>query len=140
MIVETTAVAAAIAAGGVALVEIIKALYGRNQNKKDQHEHEENLVKLGASMNGMIEKFDEINKELREMHGEISEFRSEQKFVNQSLLRHDITATYEAFKDKEEMPKVIYESTMSLYDNYKKCGGNSFIDDEVEQMKKWNKV
>jgi len=43
-------ISALVGAVGVALVNLIKAVHGRNQNKKDQLEHEENLIKLSSSM------------------------------------------------------------------------------------------
>lgn len=147
MITETTVIAAIIGAAGTALVGVIKAAFSRNQNKKDQMDHEENLVKISqginyvdAALSDIKNTFTEINIKFDKFENKLDKFHDEQKMVNQALLRHDITATYECFKDKGEMPKVIYESTMSLYDNYKASGGNSFIDEEVEEMKKWKKV
>jgi len=43
-------ISALVGAVGVALVNLIKAAHGRNQNKKDQLDHEENLIKLSSSM------------------------------------------------------------------------------------------
>lgn len=158
MITDTTVLAAVIGAAGTALGVVIKSLYSRNQNKKDQQDHEENLLKISMSMNGVGQAIENlrgsVNDRLDLMEGslkdlgirvkdindKVDKFHSEQKEVNQALLRHDITATYEAFKDKEEIPKIIYESTMSLHDQYKISGGNSFVDEEIEEMKKWKKV
>lgn len=140
MITETTVIAAIIGAAGTALVGVIKAAFSRNQNKKDQMDHEENLLKIAQTMNGVGSAMEDVRKSVLGLGVQLDGFHDEQKLVNQALLRHDITATYECFKDKKEMPKVIYESTMSLYDNYKRAGGNSFIDDEVNEMKKWKKV
>ena len=41
----------AIGAAGTVLVNLIKAAYGRNQNRKDQQIHEERLLKIGTGMN-----------------------------------------------------------------------------------------
>lgn len=141
--IETAVIAGIIGAAGSAVAMIVKALYGRNQNKKDQQEHEENLLKIAATMNGVNQALDDFRKEMTkgfdEVNSKIDSFRLEQKDVNIALLRHNITSTYEDFKEEKKMPNIIYESTMSLYDNYKKCGGNSFVDEEVDEMKRWEK-
>lgn len=141
--IETAVIAGVIGAAGSAIAMIVKALYSRNQNKKDQQEHEENLLKIAATMNGVSTTLDDFRKEMtkgfNEVNDKIDSFRLEQKDVNVALLRHNITSTYEDFKAEKSMPNIIYESTMSLYDNYKKCGGNSFVDEEVDEMKHWEK-
>lgn len=122
---------------------IIKAAFSRNQNKKDQYEHEENLIKL-ASVMGDVDKTvtrfkEEISERLQTIDDKISSFQKEQERTNIATLRHSITSTYESFKDKEEIPNIVYESTMSLYDCYKRQGGNSYVDEEIEKMKGWKK-
>ena len=143
MITETTVIAGIIGAAGSALALVIKSLFSRNQNRKDQQEHEENLLKIAATMNGVNQALDDFRKTVDEgfdkVNKNLEDFRIEQKEVNVALLRHNITDTYENFKDEKKMPNIIYESTMSLYDNYKKCGGNSFVDEEVNEMKHWEK-
>lgn len=143
MITETTVIAGIIGAAGSALALVIKSLFSRNQNRKDQQEHEENLLKIAATMNGVNEALEDFRKTVDEgfdkVNKNLEDFRIEQKEVNVALLRHNITDTYENFKDEKKMPNIIYESTMSLYDNYKKCGGNSFVDEEVNEMKHWEK-
>lgn len=150
MITETTLIAGIIGAAGSTIALIIKSLFSRNQNRKDQQEHEENLLKIGATMNNVNQEISELRKTFNDCFIEISNnmdkldkklesFHSEQKTINISLLRHNITDVYEQFKDQKEIPNIVYESTMSLYDNYKKCGGNSFIDNEIQEMKQWRK-
>ena len=80
----------------------------------------------------MDKGFDDINEK-------IQNFKFEQDACNIALMRHSITQTYEDWKEKGEIPEIVYESTLSLYDNYKKCGGNSFVDEEIEEMKGWKK-
>lgn len=147
---EVGIIAGIIAAVGVALVNVIKALYGRNQNKKDQQTHEENLLQIGVSMNNVNQEISEIRKMINDLTNGISkdldridrkleDFHSEQKDLNIAMIRHDIVQVYEYYKSSAAMPTDIYESTMSLYDTYKKLGGNSFITEIVDEMKKWNK-
>lgn len=143
MITETTVIAGIIGAAGTAIAMVIKSLFSRNQNRKDQQEHEENLLKIAATMNGVNQALDDfrttVNEGFNKVNDSLDEFKAEQREVNVALLRHNITDTYENFKEKKKMPNIIYESTMSLYDNYKKCGGNSFVDEEVDEMKRWEK-
>ena len=56
------------------------------------------------------------------------------------MLRHDIVQVYEYYKKSAAMPTDLYESTMNLYDQYKAAGGNGFITEIMEEMKKWNKT
>lgn len=147
---EVGIIAGIIAAAGVALVNVIKALYGRNQNKKDQQTHEENLLQIGVSMNNVNQEISEIRKMINDLTSGIAkdmdridrkleDFHSEQKELNIAMIRHDIVQVYEYYKSSAAMPTDIYESTMSLYDTYKKLGGNSFITEVVEEMKKWER-
>ncbi len=148
---EPTLVGAIIGAIGVALVNIIKAAYGRNQNKKDQQQHEENLLKIGAEMNDVTRliselrteinsTFDELKERLDDVDNKLDDFAAEQKSINIVSLRHSITQVFYVYKDKKEIPSAIYQSTMNLYDQYKALGGNSFVSEEVEEMKNWKKV
>lgn len=144
MITETTVIAGIIGATGTAIAMVIKSLFSRNQNRKDQQEHEENLLKIAATMNGVNQALDDfrttVNEGFNKVNDSLDEFKAEQREVNVALLRHNITDTYENFKEEKKMPNIIYESTMSLYDNYKKCGGNSFVDEEVNEMRGWTKI
>lgn len=148
---ETAIVAGIIAAVGVALVNIIKALYSRNQNKVDQQTHEENLIKLSSSMTNVNQAISELRNEIMPMLNGLSkdldrvdrkleDFHTEWKDYNIVMLRHDITSVYEHYKSSAAMPKVIYESTMSLYDKYQALGGNSYVHEIVEEMKTWKKT
>lgn len=148
---ETAIVAGIIGAVGVALVNVIKALYSRNQNKVDQQTHEENLIKLSSSMTNVNQAISELRNEIMPMLNGLSkdldrvdrkleDFHSEWKDYNIVMLRHDITSVYEHYKSSAAMPKVIYESTMSLYDKYQALGGNSYVHEIVEEMKTWKKT
>lgn len=148
---ETAVIAGIVAAVGVALVNIIKAAFSRNQNKKDQLDHEENLIKLSSSMTNVNQTISELRNEimpllnglsrdLDRVDGKLEDFHSEWKDYNIVMLRHDITSVYEHYKDSAAIPKVIYESTMSLYDKYQALGGNSYVHEIVEEMKTWSKT
>ena len=148
---ETAVIAGIIAAVGVALVNIIKALYSRNQNKVDQQRHEENLIKLSSSMTNVNQAISELrsevmpmlngfSKDLDRMDKKLEDFHSEQKSINLVMLRHDIVQVYEQYKSSAAIPTDLYESTMNLYDQYKAAGGNGFISQIVEEMKTWGRT
>lgn len=148
---ETAVLAAIIGAVGVALVNIIKAAFSRNQNKKDQLDHEENLIKLSSSMTNVNQAISELrsemssllngmSKDMDRIDRKLEDFHSEWKDYNIAMLRHDITSIYEHYKSSAAIPKVIYESTMSLYDKYSSLGGNSYVHEIVEEMKTWSKT
>ena len=148
---ETAVIAGIIAAVGVALVNLIKAAFSRNQNKKDQFDHEENLIKLSSSMtnvNQAISDFraeimpmlNRLSKDLDVVDGKLEDFHSEWKDYNIVMLRHDITSVYQNYKSSAAIPQSIYQSTMELYDRYEDLGGNSYVHEIVEEMKTWKKT
>lgn len=143
MITETTVIAGIIGACGTAIALIIRSLFSRNQNSKDRMDHEENLIKLSSSMNDVSHVISElkvdINEKLSKIDKKIDDFQLEQNKTNVATLRHSITSTYEEYKDEGKIPNIVYESTMSLYDCYKRQGGNSYVDEEVDRMKDWEK-
>lgn len=149
--VETAVIAAIIGAVGTALVSIIGAAKKRSQNKKDQLDHEENLIKLSSSMTNVNETISELrreimpilnglSKDLDRVDKKLEDFHGEWKDYNIVMLRHDITSVYEHYKDAAAIPKIVYESTMNLYDKYQKLGGNSYVHEIVEEMKGWSKT
>lgn len=146
--ISAAAIGAIIGAIGSAAAMIIKAAHGRNQNKKDQQIHEENLVKLSSSMtnvnqaiselrNEMTSRFNEFSKDLDKLDRKLDDFHSEWKDYNIVMLRHDITSVYQHYKDSAAIPQNVYQSTMELYDKYEKLGANSYVHEIVEEMKKW---
>jgi hypothetical protein len=81
-------------------------------------------------LNGLSKDLDRVDRKLEDFH-------TEWKDYNIVMLRHDITSVYEHYKSSAAMPKVIYESTMNLYDKYSSLGGNSYVHEIVEEMKTW---
>ena len=113
-------ISALVGAVGVALVNLIKAAHGRNQNKKDQLEHEENLLKIGTEMTNVNIEISELRKEIMSVVNGISkdldridrkleDFHSEQKSINLVMLRHDIVQVYEYYKSSAAIPTDLYE-------------------------------
>lgn len=145
------AIGTIIGAAGTVIVNLIKAAHGRNQNRKDQQIHEENLLKIGTEMSDVSSLISELKEEINSGLNKLSErldkvdskldnFAAEQKLINVVSLRHSITQVFYSYKDKGEIPSAVYQSTMNLYDQYKALGGNSFICGEIEEMKGWKKV
>ena len=112
-------ISALVGAVGVALVNLIKAVHGRNQNKKDQLEHEENLLKIGTEMTNVNTEISELRKEMKDLlirmgrdvdiiDGKLEDFYSEWKDYNIIMLRHDITSVYQNYKSSAAIPQGIY--------------------------------
>lgn len=144
-------ISALVGAVGVALVNLIKAAFNRNQNKKDQLDHEENLIKLSSSMTNANQAISELRAEIMPMlnrlskdldvvDGKLEDFHSEWKDHNIVMLRHDITSVYQQYKSSAAIPQGIYQSTMELYDKYEDLGGNSYVHEIVEEMKEWKRT
>lgn len=51
------------------------------------------------------------------------------------LLRSNITSKYYVYKELGEIPHYEKENMLLMYEQYKKMGGNSFIDDIMEEIK-----
>lgn len=145
------AIGTIIGAAGTVLVNLIKAAHGRNQNRKDQQIHEENLLRIGTEMGDVSSSISELKEEINSSLNKLTErldkvdskldnFAAQQKSINVVSLRHSITQVFYSYRDKKEIPGAIYQSTMNLYDQYKSLGGNSFICGEIEEMKLWKKV
>lgn len=145
------AIGTIIGAAGTVLVNLIKAAYGRNQNRKDQQIHEERLLKIGTEMNDVSGSISELKEEINsslnklcerldKVDSKLDDFAAQQKSIDVVSLRHSITQVFYSYRDKKEIPSAVYQSTMNLYDQYKSLGGNSFICGEIEEMKSWKKV
>lgn len=145
------AIGTIIGAAGTVLVNLIKAAHGRNQNRKDQQIHEENLLKISTEMSDVSSLISELREEINLSLNKLSErldkvdskldnFAAQQKSINVVSLRHSITQVFYSYRDKKEIPNAIYQSTLNLYDQYKALGGNSFICGEIEEMKSWKKA
>ena len=148
---ETAVIAGIIAAVGVALVNLIKAAFSRNQNKKDQFDHEENLIKLSSSMTNVNQAISDfraeimpmlngLSKDLNIVDGKLEDFYTEWKDYNIVMLRHDITSVYQNYKSSAAIPQSIYQSTMELYDRYEDLGGNSYVKNIIGEIETWRKI
>ena len=140
-------IGAVVAAVGTLIVNTIKAKKQKTGDLELQYQHQERLVELTSglrqdlnqTLEELKEHFDDIKESFNSLENKVDQFHSEQNQINLSMLRHDIVQVYEFYKEKEAMPLAVYESTMNLYDKYKAAGGNSFIDEIITEIKKWNK-
>lgn len=140
-------IGAVVAAIGTLIVNTIKAKKQKTGDLELQYQHQERLVELTSglrqdlnqTLEELKEHFDDIKESFDNLEHKVDLFHSEQNQINLSMLRHDIVQVYEFYKEKGVMPLAVYESTMNLYDKYKAMGGNSFVDEIVEEMKSWRR-
>ena len=154
-------VAGVIGAATAGLVSIIGALFKRNQNRKDQYEHEEQLIKLSKDLTNtnkilkdftsLSRDFDYVKKGMNELHKEIGEVKREVGIVKSNcaatdtmLLRREITNIYLTYfnpnKEVIEIPERDFESALNLYTVYKSLGGNSLVEQYINEIKTWRRI
>lgn len=90
------------------------------------------LKSVKEIINGVSKDMDRIDKKLENFH-------SEQKNYNIVMIRHDIVQTYETYRSVKKMPEKIWASTLNLYEIYRDLGGNSWISELIDEMRKWEK-
>ncbi len=112
---------------------IIAALYKRNQNRKDQYEHEERLIEISSGQN-------EIKQDIKSIAAAIVKLDQNQVSTDKMLLRNAILTIYFAYEPRKEIPEAQYESALGLFDVYSQLGGNGFVHEKVEEMKTWRRI
>lgn len=158
---DFTWIAGLVTAALAGIAGVIAAVYKRNQNKKDQMEHEEKLVKLGKDItntNKLLEGFtslskdvDYVRKGMDQLHKEIKEVKKEVNVVKTNcaatdtmLLRREITNIYLTYfnpqKEVNEIPEREFESALNLYTVYKSLGGNGLAEQYVNEIKTWKRI
>lgn len=50
----------------------------------------------------------------------------------------EIRSIYTTYKNDKALPQIIMENISSVYDDYKKRGGNGYIKSIYEEMKTWD--
>ncbi len=154
-------IAALVGAATAGLIGIIGALFKRNQNRKDQYDHEERLVQLGNDLTNtnkilkdftsLSRDFDYVRKGMNELHKEIQEVKKEVIQVKENcastdtmLLRREITNIYLTYfnpnKEVIEIPEREFESALNLYTVYKSLGGNGMAEQYINEIKTWRRV
>lgn len=154
-------IAGLVTAALVGIAGVIAAVYKRNQNKKDQMEHEEKLVKLGKDItntNKLLEGFtslskdvdyvrkgmDQLHKEIKEVKREVNVVKTNCAATDTMLLRREITNIYLTYfnpnKEVNEIPEREFESALNLYTVYKSLGGNGLAEQYINEIKTWKRV
>lgn len=62
------------------------------------------------------------------------------ELANQNMLRSQIVDIYYTYKDIKKIPFYQKEVVNACFDAYSKNGGNSFIEDLVEEINTWDVV
>lgn len=154
-------IAAFIGAAAAGLVSIIGALFKRNQNRKDQYEHEESLIKLSKDLtdtNKILKDFtslsqdleyvkkgmNDLYKEVKEIKKEVGIVRTNSTATDTMLLRREITNIYLTYfnpqKEVIEIPERDFESALNLYTVYKSLGGNGLTEQYINEIKTWRRI
>lgn len=156
MISEAVIAAAAAGIGailtgiGALIVNIIKAKKEKTGDLEAQYSHTENLIKLMSGQTQSItqvvnqlksvkETIDGVSKDMDRIDKKLESFHSEQKNYNIVMIRHDIVQTYETYRSVKKMPEKIWASTLNLYEIYRDLGGNSWVSELIDEMRKWGK-
>lgn len=150
-------IAGAIGAGGAALVAVISALFKRNQNRKDQYDHEEKLIELSSNLqntNKVLKDFtslsrdfeyvkegmNQLHEEIKDLKNEVIEVKTQCASTDVMLLRREIYAIYFRYEKEREIPEREFESVLNLYTVYKSLGGNGTCEQYVNEIKAWKRT
>ena len=154
-------IAGLVTAALAGIAGVIAAVYKRNQNKKDQMEHEEKLVQLGqgiAKSNKLLKDFTLMSKDieyvkegLNTLHEEIEGIKQEVVEVKENcrntdimLLRREIYNIYIKYFNPQlvnsRIPERDFESALNLYDVYKSLGGNGMAEQMINEIKTWERI
>lgn len=112
---------------------IIAALYKRNQNRKDQYDHEEKLIEISSGQN-------EIKQDIKSIAAAVVKLDQNSRSTDIMLLRNAFLTIYFAYEKEKVIPETQYESACGIYDVYHQLGGNSFTTEKMEEMKTWKRI
>lgn len=112
---------------------IIAALYKRNQNRKDQYDHEERLIEISSGQN-------EIKQDIKSLAAAVVKLDQNSRSTDIMLLRNAFLTIYFAYEKEKVIPETQYESACGIYDVYHQLGGNSFTTEKMEEMKTWKRI
>ena len=79
-----------------------------------------------AANQGIVVQLDKIEKRL-----------DQSDVTDQALIRNTITHIYIKYKDQKKIPHYEKENILSLFEQYKKLKGNSYIKQIVNEIKTW---
>lgn len=78
------------------------------------------------------------NKELEEKIDILMKEKDENKARAIVTYRHSITNIYEKYKEEKKLPGYVKQDLCSLYEQYEKLGGNSYVHMIVAEMQSWD--
>lgn len=125
-------IAGLVTAAFAGIAAIIAALYKRNQNRKDQYEHEEKLIEIAQGTT-------EIKEDIKTLGRAIVKLNNAQVSTDRMLLRNSILTIYFDYEQDQAIPEAQYESMLGMYDVYSDLGGNGFVHDKVDEMRSWRR-
>lgn len=130
------AIGAAIGIVGTLIVNVIKANKSKNEVRGQEYSHMENIVKL---TNGQQQNLNEIKEDLFKLKNDVFELTKTQVEFNKMYLRHAILRVYFSYDKEKRIPESQFESVLGLYDVYTSLGGNGFVHEKIEELKKWER-
>lgn len=122
--------------GLLAIIEIIGGVLGSLLtiitfigviSKKPREMFRKAIRDESASANQpLVEKLDKIEKRM-----------DQSDITDQTIIRDIITHIYVKYQDKKKIPHYEKENLLSLFEQYKKLKGNSYIKQLMEEIKGW---
>lgn len=125
-------IAGLVTAAFAGIAAIIAALYKRNQNRKDQYEHEEKLIEISQGTK-------EIREDIKAIAAAVVKLNKDQVSTDKMLLRNSILTIYFEYEKDKIIPEAQYESMLGMYDVYTDLGGNGFVHEKVNEMRTWRR-
>lgn len=125
-------IAGLVTAAFAGIAAIIAALYKRNQNRKDQYEHEEKLIEISQGTK-------EIKEDIKSIAAAVVKLSNDQVSTDKMLLRNSILTIYFEYEKDKIIPEAQYESMLGMYDVYTDLGGNGFVHEKVNEMRTWRR-
>ena len=80
------------------------------------------------------EQFDEENKEIKNLLSNIDKKIETNREASLAALRHEITAIYDLYYPQGHLPVNVRKDLISLYDAYRKNGGNSYAEELYNEL------
>ena len=116
--------------GGIASIVVTLASFWALVIKKPK-EALKNLIReeAKAANNELEDNVKELNKQLKG-----------QADIDRALIKNAITQIYFKYLDKKQIPSYEKQNLLSLFENYQKLNGNSYVAGIVEVMKQWEEI
>ena len=82
----------------------------------------------------------EANKDINEKVNQIDEKIQISDKTDLAIIRNTITHIYFKYKDTKKIPHYEKENLISLYDQYERLGGNSYVKGIMAEMQNWEEI